>query len=157
MSVGSKLSANGGQSGLKQATTIFNRVGPGVHFRMRPNYAQNVVTCGDFSCSTGWTLGPGWTIGSGVMAFDGTHTASASTQDVLVIGQRYTARMDVLTCTQGKVRIGDGTTNAERNSPGELSVDFTAAATKLAIEADQDAAANFIGSVDNVICRRRAV
>ena len=70
-----------------------------------PTLGSELVTNGDMSSSTGWTLGTGWSIGSGVA----THTGSDGTsyQNILTSGNWYQISADILTITSGWVVLSE--------------------------------------------------
>jgi trimeric autotransporter adhesin len=67
---------------------------------------SELVTNGDMSSDTGWTLGAGWSIGSGILtASSAAAFTIASNGITTVAGKTYVATVDCLTKTSGTFRL----------------------------------------------------
>lgn len=84
-----------------------------------PTLGSELVTNGDMSSASGWTVGTGWVISGG----QATATAASQSLDqngILAIGQWYIGSFELVSRTSGNVGmlIGNGDTFSSKSSPG---------------------------------------
>ena len=68
-----------------------------------------LVTNGDFSSATGWTLGAGWSIGGGQLVGTNVTSTSAATQTITTgLGKTFLVTYTIVSITSGQVSVGLG-------------------------------------------------
>ena len=97
---------------------------------------SNLITSGDFSSSTGWTLGTGWTISGGKLNKTTSDNNTAYyTATGLTVGKAYTFSIDVDTVggsgTMYFYALGVYTTNPSLTTTGSHSLTVVANATSM--------------------------
>lgn len=122
--------------------TVLNRVSSSNNTDLATLGAE-LITNGDFSSGTGWTVGTNWSIGGGVLTGA---TASASTfQAVAVNGSTYEITYTVTSYTSGDVRAVCGTNRgAYVRSTGTYKQRIIATGTEIGI-----IGSSFVGTIDN--------
>jgi hypothetical protein len=107
-----------------------------------------LVTNGDFSSSTGWTIQTGWSIASGVATCDGTAGYLYQTSGIPANTQ-VSATIDITSYTSGTLRLGaTGITYAPPVSGvGTHTVTFTSWTLGSGVELYSN---NFVGTIDNI-------
>jgi len=116
-----------------------------------PVYGSELVTNGDFSTNTWWTLGQFWSIANGFVtrAVVGSElNYSVSRSNLLTIGKSYKVEIDVNSVDSGSVKVVLGSTNGtEYTSAGVYIFEgVCTSSTNFKISPSSD----FNGSIDNV-------
>ena len=77
---------------------------------------DELLTNGDMSSATGWTLGSGWSISGGIATFDGSGGVSLYRSFSASTGDTFKITYDITSYTSGGFRIVYDGTNGTTNS-----------------------------------------
>jgi hypothetical protein len=115
-----------------------------------PLVGAELMTNGDMSSATGWTVNAGWAISGGVAT--GTTTSESINQEVLTAGAWYLGHFDLKTRTAGYVNLNLG---ADSEAPWYVTPADNYYASIVADNAyAMTGGSGFSGTLDNVSCKR---
>jgi hypothetical protein len=120
---------------------------------VKPSAGVNLVTNGDMSSATGWSLDAGCSIANGVLSFNGTLATSYADQTKLTVGKSYDITFTLSNYVAGTVDI---TTNGGLWTTGMKNVNGTYTASLHSCHGTTlyvRGSSNFKGDIDNLIVR----
>lgn len=82
-----------------------------------PSLGPELVTSGNFSSGTGWTLSAGFTIGSGLLSIN---SASGNAQNAFLAqsGKQYEITVDIVSLSGGSINVTVGNSAETISTPG---------------------------------------